>query len=625
MRHGRWNLAFFTVLLVLITVVSACGGAASTPTSVPATPTPTKAAASPTAAVTAPTATAAATPTQAPAVTAAPTKAPVPTATQAPVQQPGVFKVDPKNLKVIKYLYDTYPDFSLAPKRGSVLKVTSSIAWPHLDPSRALGSGINGVLNAVYSKLARCRGGAEMTKFDPYTCEVTPDLAQSWQSSADGKTWTFSLRQGVKFQNQPPVNGREMTSDDVVFSYDYYMKSGGGSYAAAFTAVDKLEAVDKYTVRITLKAPYADFLATIPAGVQSYIIPKEIQAKDGDFTKTMVGTGPIQVKQVFGKERILYDKNPGYFVPGVPFLDGLDYNIVVDASTALAGYRAGLYHWVSLSGSFQTSKGAAAIKKDSPDSIFFETSWPQALYPMFVRLDKPPFNDIRVRRAMSLAMDRPGIIKDIYLGSGYIMAPIPWPWEFDNRPDASTMPWYAYDPQKAKALLADAGYPNGFSFTADYARGLADTDLSVPVYTDNLKAIGINMSLNPVDFTALRNLMSGKTYQSAVFGYVPSASTIDGWIYPAMYSNNSGNFAGINDPEIDKLLDAQRTEMNDAKRKDILKQLWQKEVDQVYRIPLPSLATIYFHSSKLHNALFTYQYLMPFSFGPNIEYMWVDS
>ncbi|MBM4405513.1 MAG: ABC transporter substrate-binding protein [Chloroflexi bacterium] len=605
LRKLPWTA--FVLAMVVSMVLVACGGDDDEdPTATTAPPTAAPTAAPPTV-------------TSAPP-TAAPTRAP--TATAAPV--PGVFNVNPNTLKVIKYRYNA-PNFSLTPKPGGTLKISSSVSWPNLDPIKSVGSGTNGPLSVAHNRLVRCAAGLEMKVFDPYTCEIVPDLASSWSASADGKTWTFKLRPDAKFQNIAPVNGRAVTSADILFSYDYAWKTQGSALASNFANVDSVTAPDAQTVVIAQKSVSADFLAVVPAGIQHYILAKEIKDASGSFENQMIGTGPYQVKEVKGKEQIIYVKNPTFFKPGQPYMDAFEYGVITDGEAAKAAFRAGQQHWTNLPGANYTVRGSEEIRRTVPNAVYFETIWPHALYSIVVNLESGPTANVKVRQAMSLAYDRPGVVKDIYQDAGTIMSPVPWPWIFDQRPKLDEMPNYQYNPTKAKQLLTEAGFPNGFEIQMDYSRGaLADHDLSSPIFVDNLKAIGITVKLNPVDFTTLRGNAVGYKFGGGTFYFVGTQSTIDSYVYNHMHSASSGNVARIKDQNLDKLLDNQRVEMDPAKRKDILKQIWQAEHDNVWRIPAPTLAAIYFHSEKLHNALFSYQYLMPNIFGPNLEYMWLD-
>ncbi len=329
-------LGVLSLLTVLALVVISCGQAAQ-PTAVP-TKSPVS---TPTTFPTAVPTTGATAPTPAPAPTtvkSTPTTAPT---TQAPQPAPSVkavfgsFNVNPDKIGGIEYPAKK-PDFSITPRAGGVLKHAGALVWPHFDYTIDSTSAIVTAVAPVYSKLVVCKGTLEMSTPNALGCEPGPQLAESWTVSADGKVWTFNLRKGVKWQNVAPVSGRELTSSDIKWAYDKFMQ--GGPAQGGFSLVDKMETPDKYTVTVTLKSPYAAFLEEGPAGVSAYIPPKEVADKDGDFKKTVIGTGPFVIKQLYGKERVVYEKNPNYFIPGAPLLDGAELLVISDRQAIRAAY-----------------------------------------------------------------------------------------------------------------------------------------------------------------------------------------------------------------------------------------------------------------------------------------------
>ncbi len=621
-RLFRRRACASAALTVLCLVLAACGGGEKATSEPPPTattaPTPTRPPAPPAAPTTpaGPVSTA----------TAPPTTSPVPRPTSAPTVAaalPGAFPyVDPKDLGPVSHLYNNYPDYSAPAKRGGTLKVANDLVWPHFDPSAATASGLIGSIAPVYNKLTRCAAGGEIKTrpYNPYGCEVVPDLAESWNVSSSGMVFTFKLRQGVKFHNIAPVNGREVTSDDVLFSYDYYMNKGAGFNKAVFNLVDKVEAPDRYTVRITIKDPFAEFLESTPSERQSYILPKEVLDKDGDYKKTAIGTGPMQHNKIEGKQRILFTANPNYFKPGQPYLAGYDYQIISDNATSIATFRSGQTHYLNVP---QTPKEADAIHRSNPEAIVFQVAKDLAQFVLYVRLDKPPLNDVRVRRALSLAMDRPGIVKDIYDGAAVIQAPVPWGM-WPERPGVDKTPWYQFNPTRAKQLLADAGFEKGLQFSALYFNGYAEVEAGLPIWLNGLKNVGVDMKLVPLDNTSFNTKLRAGDYDQAALGFLASQPSMHGWVYNEMHTGAGANFGHIGVAELDKLLENQQTELNAERRQGVLRQIWQTEVDQVFRIPFPTAAQINLYSPKLHNMLVNYQWLWPHVIGTSIENLWVD-
>ncbi len=471
----------------------------------------------------------------------------------------------------------------------------------------------------MFNRLVSCKPGLGMARFNVGTCEPGPDLAESWEVSADGTVWIFRLRKGVHFQNLPPVNGREVTADDVKYSFDMYKKSPAES--SLFDSVQKVEATDKYTVKVYLTGPNPDFIIETPAEVYIVIQPHEVADRDGDFKKTMVGTGPFQVKQIIGKDQIIYERNPGYFVPDAPLLDGLEYYVITDLATERAMYRAGQIQWTS-SPSASRSEWES-IMASNPNTAVQIFEWDWGSWVLYMRLDQAPFNDIRVRRAISLAIDRPGIIKDIFRGDGSVMNPLPWRFVSDAKPPLTQFPWYQYNPSKAKQLLADAGYPNGFSFTVDYYSYPQITP-QLPVIQNDLKAIGVDLKGTVRDNTTATALLRNRSYKDSLVSYVITRTSANGFYYQPLYSKSSNNWAGVNDPSLDKILEASALEPDPAKRRDLFKKAFDMEADQVWRIPLVWPKQAYIMSSKLHNFVYTVNAIPIYKLAHAWDYLWLE-
>ncbi|MCL0102004.1 ABC transporter substrate-binding protein [Dehalococcoidia bacterium] len=595
-------VALVSSLAVLALVAGACGGA--DPTSVPA-----------------PTAVPQATPVPAAAKpTVAPAAAPITGARAGSYPN-----VNARDLGPVNYRSDQVPDFSLNAQPGGTIRLFGSGAWPHFDPSFATASGMNQAVSAVYSRLTRCAGGVEVTArpYDPYGCEVVPALAEKWDISSSGTVFTFHLREGVKFHNIAPVNGRELTSDDIVFSYDHYMNPdgpAGGINRAVFNLVTDVEAVDRYTVKITISDPFPEFLQSTTSQRQSYILPREILDADGDYKTQAIGTGPMQHSEINGKQRIRFDKHPDYFKEGRPFIDAFEFSIVKDNATKIAGFRAGLTDYLARG---QTVSSAKEVAKSQPQALVYDIAKDLAQFVFYMKLDQEPFSDVRVRRAMSLAMDRPSIVKDIYSDAAVIQSPVLFGM-WGERPGLDKMPWYNYDIAQAKKLMAEAGLSDGFEVDVNYYSRYLEVRSAMPIWLEGLKELNIKLNLQGKDRTAFNALLRSGTYKIASTGFQSSQSSVHGWVYNQLHSSSGANFGKINIPELDALLEAQQIELDPEARKKILQDIWQYEVDNVLRIPFPTAAQIWFYQPHLHNVLHNFQYLFPHVVSTTFEYLWLE-
>src|SRR5712664_4101560 len=207
-------------------------------------------------------------------------------------------------------------DWALAqqPKRGGVIRIAEREA-PGLDPHLTISFLGHSYVSLSYSQLVRFPNGPEQKS--PTDFSILPDLAEKWTVSKDGKVYTFSLRKGVRFHNKPPVNGREVTAEDVKYSLERFMaKSAVGIRLEPVQAIDVL---DRHTVRITLKEPYAPLLNHLANPAHCSILPREAEEKFKDFNhpESAIGTGPFVLKSYERGVRAVYERNPTFHLPGL--------------------------------------------------------------------------------------------------------------------------------------------------------------------------------------------------------------------------------------------------------------------------------------------------------------------
>src|SRR5499426_28598 len=198
------------------------------------------------------------------------------------------------------------------PKRGGTLAIRTYDP-PHFDPFQTISYKTHIALSFTHSRLLKHKAGPSVV---PGTFPIEGDLAESWTQPND-TTYVFKLRRGVKWHNKPPVNGRELTADDVVYTVDRFMTLKGNANAYMLASVSKVEAVDKYTVKFTLKEPFAWFLDMLANPMAVAIIAKECVEKFGDLKKpeAMVGTGPWMFDTYKPNVGMTLVRNPNYFVP----------------------------------------------------------------------------------------------------------------------------------------------------------------------------------------------------------------------------------------------------------------------------------------------------------------------
>jgi peptide/nickel transport system substrate-binding protein len=521
-------------------------------------------------------------------------------------------------LRGLQYLANP-PDFTLQPKSGGTFHYGFNADPPHLDPVLTSSYAMHAAVTPVYNRLMRGKWAQELDPFDPWTVQVTGDLAQSYEV-ADPQTYNFKLTPNVKFQSLEPVNGRTLTSADIKYSYERFTATG--VWTESFKVVDRIDTPDANTVSIKLKEPAAYFLTSPLAENAVLIFPHELVEADGDLKKRAVGTGPFILKEFTPKTRLVWEKNPNYFRQGRPYLDRMEWSEITDQAALRAGFRSGQFE--ADAGGVQRNE-VDALLKTNPDTVIAISDPNFAIFQWAFRMDKPPFNDIRVRRAFSMALDRQAMINTGDQGNALIMTNFPWNNILDKQPQPADFgPWYQYNPSEAKKLLEAAGYGNGFDMPADYYAYATYLTSWIQIAQQQLAPLGIKIKIQAPEYTTWVERFLGGNYELSALGFnSPNVIEMDSWTYLYMYSKSPKNCWHINDPEVDALCVAQRRELDPNKRKAVWKQLWDKELDQVYRPSVPADKGIGHHSPKLHNALSNQAHEWPTYGNAMSEIVWI--
>ena len=355
-------------------------------------------------------------------------------------------------------------------KRGGILRVRGYDP-PTFDPHLTLNFKTNTTLSFVYSKLVRHKVGPTVSIG---TYAVEPDLAERWEEP-DDLTVVFYLRKGVKWQNKPPVNGREFTAEDVKFTYDRFLTEKGNPLKFMLDPVDRVEVVDRYTVRFRLKEPFVWLLHVLALPVGMWIVPREVVDKHGDLKRAgdrhrhrSLRPGPLRAEREDGVQA-----EPGLLPArsargGRRGVDGDGgRGRAVSPRTARGRWTAAL----ALVG------GAPAGPGGAPEEPFparcTRTSSSPVTTGIYMRTDKPPFNDVRVRRAISHAVNRQATIDAVFLKgepSPAISRGVPeWSPRIDQLGPGAQ--YYRHDPKEARRLLAEAGFPQGLKTTLTVTPG----------------------------------------------------------------------------------------------------------------------------------------------------------
>ncbi|MBI4267816.1 MAG: hypothetical protein HY662_03420, partial [Chloroflexi bacterium] len=422
-----------------------------------------------------------------PTTQAAPTTATAAISTAKPVAAPAVEK--PKYGGALKVGWSTdiieFDDVVGIPYRSYTLQVTNESLWS--------GDWAKGPAGGYGSN------ESSWTDLTDVWEHKAGYLAESWEipNKIEGEVGTiiYHIRKGVRWALNPQseasrlVGGRELTADDVVFSLKQVITDPRAQLSTSNpeVRVAQITALDKWTVKVQI--PWDAFEAAVSRfSDYVHIVPPEVVKKYGTMVdwKVSVGTGPFMLTEVVAASSLTLVRNPNYWMkdpigPGrgnqLPYLDGVKFLIMTDWSTLLAALRTAKIDWAK----GVSMEDAASLKKTAPQLLSKDMTGSKTGLAM--RLDRVPFNDIRVRRAMMMAIDFEGINKNLYQGKAQIVT---WPNTYqqeyaaaylgldDTEMPASVKELYTFNPEKAKALLKEAGYPTGFKTTATIFNTVAE-------------------------------------------------------------------------------------------------------------------------------------------------------
>jgi peptide/nickel transport system substrate-binding protein len=462
------------------------------------------------------------------------------------------------------------PSVAQTPKRGGVFRF-AGLDLPNFDPHQNVHWWTFIYLSLTHSGLVRHKAGPGVT---PGTLPIEGDLAESWEQPNE-TIYVFKLRKGIRWHNKPPVNGREMTAEDVAFTFQRAMTVTGNPHRATFQEIDKVEAVDRYTVRFTMKEPYAWFL---DSAAPAYILPREAADKEGMFKtpETVIGTGPWMLERYEPNVRLSFVRNPSYFRQGLPYADGIEVRIDVDPASKLAAWLSGHYDFApEIQMTFQRTD-LETIQRRKPNLPMVEFTWLISTFGV-PRLEEEPLRDLRVRRALHLAVDGKRVIETNPMGFGH-GSPNPavpaalreWSIPIDQLPpDGRSL--YEPDLAEAKRLLAQAGHGAGLRIpvesTASWGPGFSDLVQSILA---QWKKAGVETDLKLKEGNAFIASVLGRKYEKLAMTLRGGSTTPDYYLFGGHMPGSPLNLAGVNDPKLTEMLKLQRRTFDAKKRREIV-------------------------------------------------------
>lgn len=520
-----------------------------------------------------------------------------------------------------KYNWRNLPKPIGAPRKGGNYVHAVGLIPPHFDPFGPLVNGypIPTNLRQIYNQLTRLKMefDADLDKAEPQG-----ELAEKWEQP-DATTLTFKLRQGVKFQDIAPVNGRVLNAEDVKYTFDNYRKTPISGY---FEAVETITAVDATTVQLKFNQPAAYFLNLI-SGPSTSILPVELDEKNR--RENPVGTGPFQLKggEYKQDQLVKYVRNPGYWETRnniqLPYLDSVTTQFPADATVALEGFRNGQYDSSAYVNTFSLVDNVLGTNKDTIIQVV--SDHPSVIYYLGLQQNNPKWQDQRVRQALAYAIDIQQIIDLALEGSATPGCLVDWAsMGFKVPPQLSEMneALQKKNTQKAKDLLKEAGQENlniSVLFTSTDVRGQA----IFSVLQQQLKEAGITATADTKDGPSVANAQyTGNVPDVIMTTQLPSGPDADVFTYQFMHSKGASNWYHINDAKMDELSLKQRTILDVTERQKAVKDVWTYAQEKMFLVPLASPAFIRARQPYLMNWQ-NHRYLDPLGWGAHLHgLMW---
>lgn len=460
------------------------------------------------------------------------------------------------------------------PKRGGTI-VYPVLADPRAaDPLRYGYSDIFQPLSMVHTRL---------TRFSPAMCQVypyQPELAESWAWVND-TTMEFKLKKGVRYPSVAPVNGREMVAEDVVYSATVQWPKAD-SMAEAVKLIEKVVAVGKYTVRLQLKQTMGGYYEKLDNSGMALIMPPEIFGPKSDIEKleNNVGLGPFALKKYSPGVSMEFIRNEAYSTiqPGLPYLDGVRFYVMPDFSTQTSAFMAGRLDAIGF------EDPTPAIPLERVPQLRAGDCGGVVIWALYMNATKAPFTDVRVRRAVSMAVDRQVLLSAVYSGKGtttytgiaphfgdYFLRKEGYPQDVRKLLD--------YDPEGAKKLLAEAGLPSGFSTTIAFTRRFPPQQRAAEALVAMLGKAGINAKLQPLEYARFQEVVYGALFEEMAIANTGAGRDIDSSVWDPYHSTSVPRNRGrLSDPQLDRMMEAFRRTTDEAQRIKLAKEI------QVYQV-----------------------------------------
>ena len=431
------------------------------------------------------------------------------------------------------------------PTYGGSVTVGITQELDGLDPHKAISAGTKEVLFNIFEGLV---------KFDS-DGNLNPAVAESYQISSDGMVYTFTLREGVKFHDGSPV-----TAEDVVYS----VKRSAGmlepkdptvAVDSALSVISDVVAADERTIEIRLKRVDTELLPYLTCA----IVPKDY----GELDTKPIGTGPFKFVSYTPLQSIVLEKNSEYYIEGVPYLDRVTFKISSNTDAAFMELQAGAIDILP----YITDAQASQL----PKGYHMESGPMNLIQGLFINNKVTPFDNKLVRQALCYAVDRQAVIDMVAGGRGNVIGTNMYP-GFKKYYDESLVNVYPYDPEKARELLKEAGYPDGFKFTITVPSNYQYHIDTAQVIVEQLKQVGITAQIQLVEWSSWRSdVYKGRNYETTLVGL--AADPAPRKALARFCSTAENNFMNYFNPDFDAIFKQGEAETEEEKKIELYKQM----------------------------------------------------
>jgi peptide/nickel transport system substrate-binding protein len=457
--------------------------------------------------------------------------------------------------------------------------------------------------------------GASLVELDP-DGKIVPYLAESWTISDDGLQWDFVLRKNVKFHNGDPL-----TAQDYVWTFERAQDPafGTGSAPTMISSVETVEVLDDYTLRLNLGEPFFSLMINLASAEYLQPLSRAAVESAGDqYGRNPVSVGPFKFVEWKTGDRVILERNPDFYWgppfahEGPPYIERIEFRIIPETSTLVAAFEAGELDFANQYANLQ-AKDVLRIEATGQYQIF--EGLQQGMRPfVLMNVAKPPFDDVRVRKAFNLAVDRPAMIEIRTQGNAVVQYGPLSPSQIGYWEGIEEL-GYGYDLEQAMALMEEAGYvmgDDGF-FEKDGQRlKLSLTSLSQDIWVkaaeilqQQWKELGVEIEIVQEDAALAIAAAQAGDYELMMMGITAEEADILHYMFHSSNLGSGYNMSQVDDPELDELLELTRTLTDPDERQQVVNEAQKLIVEKAYVVPLYAPKIFHVLHNRVKGAMFS--------------------